>query len=139
MSNAIHDASPLDLALTVGPSLIDRVMTLAPVTLEIENRYRGGAALDVAGRRMVYWDRFAIDERKLTAFERRWPGWQIQAAEDGPREHMALLGHDPSEFFIPKPICLQEMISALPKYLPYAKRDACLALLMGIYSSEFTN
>jgi hypothetical protein len=139
MSNAIHDASPLDLALTVGPSLIDRVMTLAPVTLETENRYRGGVAVDVVQRRMVYWDRFAIDERKLTAFERRWHGWRVQAAEDGPREHMALLGRNPSTFFIPKQICLQEMISALVKYVSYAKRDAYFALLTRIFSGEFTD
>lgn len=135
----VHGATALDLALTLGPKLIDKLRTCTSGVLQREDAYLGGVALDVPRRQMLLWARFALDERQLVAFQRRWPGWEIRTHADGPVQHMALLARDSTPFLVPKSRCIQEMFPAFIDYVPYVERDAATILLKEIFLLDSVN
>jgi hypothetical protein len=128
----------LDLILTLGPALAERLPSLAPATLQREDFYLGGVALNFQQQTMLVWARWALDERKITALERRWPGWTVRTHEDGPVEHLALLARESSSFLVPKSECIQEMITAFIDHLPYAQREEKQHLLTQILQHPTT-
>jgi hypothetical protein len=127
-----HGLTSLDCVLTLGPALAEILLSLVPVALQREDGYDGGVALDFQQQTMLVWTRWDLDERKITALGRRWPGWTIQTHEDGPVQHLALLSREHSSFLVPKSECIQEMIPALIDYLPYAEREEKQRLLTEI-------
>lgn len=79
-----------------GESLAERLPTLAPYPMPLEDTVKAGVVIDLPARRLRYWTTDCVPPRLTARTAAAWPGWRVERLPLGYVGHLAATGrHHP--------------------------------------------